>query len=96
MVKQTLKIKDRRSGKVKTYVFRVVVEPDEGKWAVHCPALLKYAATSWGDTREAALKNIQEVIEMILQELVEDEEPIPEEPSEEVTVSAEPRVAVTI
>ena len=46
-----LKIKDRRSGDVKTYVFRVVVEPDEEKWAVHCPVLLKYAATSWGDTR---------------------------------------------
>lgn len=81
---------------MKTYVFRVVIEPDEDKWAVHCPALLKYAATSWGDTREEALKNIQEVIEMILQELVEDKEPIPEEPSGEVTVSAEPRVAVTI
>ncbi len=54
---------------MKTYVFRVVVEPDEEKWAVHCPALLQYAATSWGDTREEALKNIQEVIEMILQEL---------------------------
>ena len=46
-----LKIKDRRSGDVKTYVFRVVVEPDEEKWAVYCPVLLKYAATSWGDTR---------------------------------------------
>ena len=81
---------------MKTYVFRVVVEPDEDKWAVHCPALLKYAATSWGDTQEEALKNIQEVIEMIVQELTEDGEPIPEEPAEEVTVSTEPRVAVTI
>lgn len=81
---------------MQTYVFRVVVEPDEDKWAVHCPALLKYAATSWGETQEEALKNIQEVIQMIVQELVEDQEPIPAEPSEEVTVSAEPRVAVTI
>ena len=96
MENQTLKVKDRRSEKVKTYVVRVVVEPDEEKWAVHCPALLKYAATSWGDTQEEALKNIQEVIQMIVQELVEDQEPIPAEPSEEVTVSAEPRVAVTI
>ena len=81
---------------MKTYVFRVVVEPDEDKWAVHCPALLKYAATSWGDTQEEALRNIQEVIEMIVKELAEDKEPIPEEPEEEVTVSTEPRVAVTI
>ena len=81
---------------MKTYVFRVVVEPDEDKWAVHCPALLKYAATSWGDTQEEAIRNIQEVIELIVQELTEDKEPIPEEPAEEVTVSSEPRVAVTI
>ncbi len=81
---------------MKTYVFRVVIEPDEEKWSVHCPALLQYAATSWGDTREEALKNIQEVIEMIVQELTEDSEPIPEEPADEVTVSTEPRVAVTI
>ena len=81
---------------MKTYVFRVVVEPDEDKWAVHCPALLKYAATSWGDTQEEALRNIQEVIEMIVHELAEDKEPIPEEPAGEVTVSTEPRVAVTI
>ena len=96
MKNQTLKVTHRRSGKVKTYVFRVVVEPDEDKWAVYCPALLKYAATSWGDTREEALRNIQEVIEMIVQELTEDGEPIPEPPAEEVTVSTEPRVAVTI
>ena len=81
---------------MQTYVFRVVVEPDEDKWAVHCPALLKYAATSWGYTREEALRSIQEVIEMIVQELVEDQEPIPAELAEEVTVSDEPRVAVTI
>ena len=81
---------------MKTYMFRVVVEPDEDKWAVHCPVLLTRAATTWGDTREEALKNIQEVIEMVVQEMTEDGEPIPEEPAEEVTVSNEPRVAVTI
>ena len=81
---------------MKTYIFRVVLEPDEEKWAVYCPALSKFAATSWGDTREEALKNIQEVVEMIVQELIEDSEPIPEEPAEEVVVSREPRVAVTI
>ena len=58
--------------------------------------MLRYAATSWGDTQEEALRNIQEVIEMIVKELAEDKEAIPEEPVEEVTVSTEPRVAVTI
>ena len=32
---------------------------------MHCPALLKYAATSWGDTQEEALRNIQEVIDLV-------------------------------
>ncbi len=81
---------------MKTYIFRVVIEPDEDRWAAYCPALEKHAAATWGYTREEALKNIQEVVQMVLEELVEDREPIPEEPAEEVFVSSEPRVAVTI
>ena len=81
---------------MKTYMFRVVVEPDEDRWVVYCQALEKYAATTWGNTREEALRHIQEVIQMVLQELMEDQETIPHEPSEEVIVYSEPRVAVTI
>ena len=58
MKNQTLKISARRSGKVKTYVFRVVVESDGDRWLVYCPALEKYAATTWGNTREEALQHI--------------------------------------
>ena len=81
---------------MKTYMFRVVVEPDEERWLAYCSALEKYAAATWGNTREEALHHIQEVIQMVLQELVEDQEAIPVEPSEDVIVSSEPRVAVTI
>ncbi len=81
---------------MKTYIFRVVVEPDEDRWVACCPALEKYAAATWGYTREEALENIRDVEHMVLRELLEDEEPIPEEPTEEVSVSSEPRVAVTI
>ncbi len=81
---------------MKTYVFRVVVEPDEDRWIASCPVLERYADSTWVYTRVEALKNIQEVVEMVLQELVEDKEPIPEEPSEDVFVSSEPRVAITI
>ena len=84
------------SEKMKTYVFRVVVEPDKDKWTVHCPALMKHAATSWGDTREEALKNIQEVIQMIVHELTEDNEPIPEGPAEDVTVLPGSWMAITV
>ena len=96
MKNPTLKVSARRSGKVKTYMFRVVVEPDEDRWLAYCPALEQYAATTWGNTREEALQHIQEVIQMVLQELVEDQEAIPDEPVEDVNVSSEPRVAVTI
>ena len=81
---------------MKTYVFRVVVEPDEDRWAAYCPALSKYASATWGYTEEEALKNICEVVAMVIQEMAEDKIPIPEGPAEEVIVSAEPRVAVTI
>jgi predicted RNase H-like HicB family nuclease len=82
--------------KVKTYVFRVVVEPDEERWQAYCPVLEKYGAVTWGYTCEEALKNMHEVVAMILEELEEDKEPIPEGPEEEVFISSEPRIAVTV
>ena len=79
---------------MKTYVFKVVVEPDEDQWQAYCPILEKYAAYTWGYNREEALKNIKEVIGMILEELVEDNIPIPEETENEALVAPELRVAV--
>lgn len=81
---------------MKTYTFKVVVEPDDGRWHAYCPALEKHGAATWGLTKEEALKNINQVVEMIVGELIEDGEAIPEEPEEEVHVFAEPRVAVTV
>ncbi len=77
---------------MKSYVFKVVVEPDEGAWSAHCPALAKLGAATWGRTREEALKHIDEVVRMIVEELIEDGEPIPED----VQVSEQPLVAVTV
>lgn len=81
---------------MKTYVFRVVVEPDEDRWHAYCPVLEKYAAATWGYTEEEALKNLKEVVEMVVEELIEDKEPIPEEPKERLSISSDPQVAVTI
>jgi predicted RNase H-like HicB family nuclease len=81
---------------MKIYIFRVVVEPDEDRWHAYCPALEEYAATTWGYTEEEAFKNIQEVVQMIVEELIEDGKPIPEFPSGEVLVFSEPRVMVTV
>jgi predicted RNase H-like HicB family nuclease len=77
---------------MKTYVFRVVIEPDEERWSAYCPALLKYSAVTWGNTQAEALKHIHEVVQLVVEELMEDGEPIPED----VQVSQEPLVAVTL
>ena len=81
---------------VKTYVFRVVVEPDEDRWQAHCPTLEEHAAYTWGYTREEAVENIKEVIEMVLDELSEDGLAIPQEPAALELSSREQQVAVSV
>ncbi len=82
---------------MKTYLFKIVIEEDpfeDGTKTYHvcCPTLK--GATTWGYTREEALKNIREVIEMTIESMKEHGEPIPEEP--EVQVFSEPKVAITV
>jgi len=81
---------------MKSYVFKAVVEPDEDRWSAYCPALLKQGAATWGYTKEEALKNLQEVVQLVLESLAEHGEPVPEGPVDEVYVSEEPHVAATI
>ena len=81
---------------MKTYSFKVVVEPDEDRWHAHCPALEAYGAATWGNTEEEAYKHIQEVVEMIVEELKEDGIPIPESPKEDVEVLPDTRVAIAV
>lgn len=81
---------------MQTYVFKVTVEPDEDGWLALCPALDEYGAATWGHTEEEALKNIRELVEMILLELTEDGLPIPAGPAEEVFISPDHRVAVPV
>jgi len=81
---------------MKTYNFKVVIEPDDDRWHAYCPALKKQGASTWGNTQKEAVKHIQEVVQMIVDELIEDGEKIPEEPKSEVEVLAEPWVGVTV
>jgi len=81
---------------MKTYTFRVVVEPDEDRWFAYCPVLEDKGGATWGYTKEEALKNIREVVEMTIESMIEHGESIPEEPEAEVKVSSEPLVAVTV
>jgi len=67
---------------LKSYVFQVVVEEDQfedGRQAFHacCPSLP--GARTWGHAKEEALKNIREVVQMVVDELVEEGKEIPRE-----------------
>jgi len=67
---------------------------DDGRMAyhAHCPALK--GASTWGYTREEALRNIREVVEMTIGSMKEHGEPTPEHPG--VQVLPQPSVAVTV
>jgi predicted RNase H-like HicB family nuclease len=82
--------------KMKTYTFRVVVEPDEDRWFAYCPVLEGNGGATWGYTKEEALKNIREVVEMTVESMIEHGEPIPEEPETEVKVSSQLLVAIAV
>jgi predicted RNase H-like HicB family nuclease len=85
---------------VKTYSFKVVVEPDEdfdgnpAGWHAYCPALERKGASTWGSTRADALQKIDAVVHLVVESMLEHGESLPDEVSEGISV--EPRVAVTV
>ena len=79
---------------MKTYLFRIEVEPDEEGWRAFYPPLEELGASTWGDTEQAALHNIQEVLSMIVEEATEVDQPIPL--TGDVTVSEGAFIAVTL
>ena len=81
---------------MKTYNFKIVVEPDGERWHAYCPALVEQGGATWGHTQQEALKNIQEVVHMVVESLIEHGEALPTEPADQVQVSAEPQVAVVV
>jgi predicted RNase H-like HicB family nuclease len=65
--------------------FKVVLEPNEhGGYTVYVPIL--QGCISEGDTREEALTNIKEAIELYIESLRDDGETIPSEESMEEAV----------
>ena len=62
---------------MKTYTFKVVVEPDEDRFHAYCPVLQQQGAATWGHTEEEALKHIHEVVRIVVEELLKDGESIP-------------------
>jgi predicted RNase H-like HicB family nuclease len=96
MGNQTLKIKDRRSGQVKTYVFKIEVEQDDdGRWGAEIPTLPGCAA--WGYTREEALEALRDGAQAYLEVLFEDGRPLPKEAQAEAIIIPDSEVvAVTL
>ena len=62
---------------MRTFNFQIVIEPDEDAWTAYCPALIEQGASTWGSTREEAIKHINEVVRMVVESLLEHGEPIP-------------------
>lgn len=81
---------------MKEYTFRVKVEEDGDRWFAYCPLLQKYGAATWGNTYEEAYKHIEEVVQMVVEELIEDGEPIPESPIWEPDVPRDLQVQVKV
>jgi predicted RNase H-like HicB family nuclease len=77
---------------MRSYAFPVVIEPDEDVWRAYVPDLESKGAATWGHTKEEALRNIQEVAQMVIEALLEDGESLPTS----VTASDRPVVAVTV
>ena len=62
---------------MKTYVFQVVLEPDEEGWRAFYEPLEDVGASTWGKTKDEATSNIQEVLSMIVEEFAEEGRPVP-------------------
>lgn len=77
---------------MKSYLFPVVVEPDEDVWRAYVPDLESRGAATWGHTREEALRNIQEVAQLVIEQMLEDHEQLPAS----VSISDQPVVSVTV
>lgn len=79
---------------MKTYLFRVELQQEtDGRWSVWVPGLP--GLTSWGHTREEALRNVQDAAEPYVEDMTEAGEPIPLEAGK-VDVIERLAVAVTV
>jgi predicted RNase H-like HicB family nuclease len=79
---------------VKTYVFGVELnEEADGRWSVWVPGFP--GLTSWGHTKEEALRNIQDAAEAYLEDLLDAGQTIPTSAGN-VEVLEKAAVAVTL
>ncbi|OYT60031.1 hypothetical protein B6U81_05265 [Thermoplasmatales archaeon ex4484_30] len=84
---------------MKTFTFKAVVEKDDGKWVAYVAELRDKGGATWGDTREEAIRNLEEVIRLLLEDMEEcGELNLFEEKLRKkgVKISLEPFISVTV
>ena len=62
---------------MRSFTFPIEIEPDEDRWFARVPDLESQGAAAWGYTKEEALRNIQEVAQMVIESLLEDGKALP-------------------
>ncbi len=62
---------------MKSYVFPVALEADGDGWHASVPALEARGAATWGKIKDQALRNIQEVVQIEVEKLIGDGDPVP-------------------
>lgn len=84
----------KQAGQLTSYSFRIVMEQDDDVVLATVPALP--GCHSWGYTVNEALANVRDAIDTYITDLRKHGEPIPTEPTDDVTVVFEPLVTVTV
>lgn len=79
---------------MKTYIFKVELEEEDGVWTAVVPALP--GCNAWAYTKEEALAAIQENTKAYLETLIENGLTIPEQKDNLIKVINEPAIAVAL
>jgi len=56
---------------MKTFIFKATVEKDDDKWIAYVPELTDKGGATWGNTKEEALRNLEGVIRLLLEDMEE-------------------------
>lgn len=84
---------------MRAYIFRIVLEPDrfdDGReaWHAYCPALK--GCHTWGHSREEAIANCREAVDLYVQDLIEAGEPVLVDAEQGTVELSSPAVVVNI
>jgi len=77
---------------MRSFTFPIEIEPDEDRWFARVPDLESQGAAAWGLTKDEALRNIQEVAQMVIESLLEDGKTLPTS----VRESSNPTVSINV